>query len=163
MWAHSTSSEISTAQPWSALGNDPAFPDESTPTLSNQGLLLPGPAEALGALLDVHVPDLDNGAGLPLLWHWVYLLDRPAQADLGPDGHPMHGTVTAPPGPGRRRMWAGGELEFFDALRVGDEAKRASRITDVTMKAGGTGTLCFVSVAHAVRTSRGLDGGRCRP
>ena len=32
-------------------------------------MLLPGPALALSALLDVPVPDLDNGAGLPLLWH----------------------------------------------------------------------------------------------
>jgi 3-methylfumaryl-CoA hydratase len=42
--------------------------------------LLPGPAQALGALLDVPVPDLERGAGLPLLWHWIYLLDRPARS-----------------------------------------------------------------------------------
>jgi len=51
-------------------------------------LLVPGPAQALGALLCVSLPDLDHGAGLLLLWHWVYLLDRPTQADLGADGHP---------------------------------------------------------------------------
>ena len=48
----------------------------------------PEPAYALGDLLGVPVPDLGNGEGLPPLWHWVYLLDRAAQADLGPDGHP---------------------------------------------------------------------------
>jgi 3-methylfumaryl-CoA hydratase len=52
-------------------------------------------------------------------------------------------------------MWAGGELEFFDALRVGDEVTRTSRIADVTMKTGSTGALCFVSVDHLVTTSRG--------
>jgi len=52
-------------------------------------------------------------------------------------------------------MWAGGELEFLDPLRVGDEAKRASRISDVTVKTGSTGTLCFVSVEHLVTTPRG--------
>jgi 3-methylfumaryl-CoA hydratase len=52
-------------------------------------------------------------------------------------------------------MWAGGELEFFEALRVGDEAKRSSRISDVTMKTGSTGTLCFVSVEHLITTPRG--------
>ena len=41
----------------------------------------PEPAYALADLLGVPVPEL--GAGLPPLWHWVYLLDRPAQADLG--------------------------------------------------------------------------------
>ena len=58
-------------------------------------MLLPEPARALSALLDVRQPDLEHGAGLPLLWHWVYLLDRPAQADLGPDGHPLRGTTAA--------------------------------------------------------------------
>jgi hypothetical protein len=61
--------------------------------------LLPEPARALGALLAVPVPDLEHGEGLPLLWHWVYLLDRVAQADLGPDGHPIRGTIPAPPVP----------------------------------------------------------------
>ena len=55
-----------------------------------------------------------------------------------------------------RRMWAGGELEFFDTLRVGDESKRTSRISDVTMKTGSTGVLCFVSVEHEVTTPRGI-------
>src|SRR6202008_1342115 len=61
-----------------------------------------------------------------------------------------------PPIPLPRRMWAGGELEFFDVLRVGDEMKRSSRISDVTMKTGSTGVLCFVSVNHEVTTSRGV-------
>ena len=61
-----------------------------------------------------------------------------------------------PPVPLPRRMWAGGELEFVDTLRVGDEAKRVSRISDVTMKTGCTGTLCFVSVDHEVTTPRGV-------
>ena len=71
----------------------------------------PGPAEALGGLLGVPVPDLAHGESLPPLWHWVYLLDRPVQADLGPDGHPVRGPPPAPPGPGRRRMWAGGRVQ----------------------------------------------------
>jgi 3-methylfumaryl-CoA hydratase len=53
-------------------------------------------------------------------------------------------------------MWAGGELEFFDTLRVGDDTKRTSRISDVTMKTGSTGVLCFVSVEHVVTTPRGM-------
>ena len=59
--------------------------------------IVPEPAYALGALLGVPVPDLEKGEGLPPLWHWIYLLDRPAQTDLGPDGHPVRGTVPAPP------------------------------------------------------------------
>ena len=75
-----------------------------TEVIERTETLQPGPAaDAFGALLGVPVPELERGAGLPLLWHWIYLLDRPAQADLGPDGHPVRGTLPAPPGPGRRR------------------------------------------------------------
>ena len=41
-------------------------------------------------------------------------------------------------------------------MRVGDDTKRTSRITDVTIKTGSTGTLCFVSVEHIVTTPRGM-------
>ncbi|HWZ06545.1 MAG TPA: MaoC family dehydratase N-terminal domain-containing protein, partial [Bradyrhizobium sp.] len=75
-------------------------------------------------------------------------------SELGPDGHPARGGFL-PPVPLPRRMWAGGELEFVDALRVGDEVTRTSRIADVTLKTGSTGTLCFVAVDHLIATSRG--------
>jgi 3-methylfumaryl-CoA hydratase len=113
-------------------------------------LLVPGPAQALGALLGVPVPDLENGAGLPLLWHWVYLLERPAQADLGPDGHPARGTLFAPPGPGRRRMWAGGRVRTNGPLRCGEPATRRSRVLSVTDKRGKSGALTITVVEHQV-------------
>jgi 3-methylfumaryl-CoA hydratase len=75
-------------------------------------------------------------------------------SELGPDGHPTRGGFL-PPVPLPRRMWAGGEIEFFDSLRVGDEVTRTSRIADVTMKSGSTGVLCFVSVDHLITTPRG--------
>ena len=115
----------------------------------------PEPARALGALLDVPVPDLDYGAGLPLLWHWLYLLDRPAQADLGPDGHPVRGTVPAPPAPGKRRMWAGGRVSTSGLLRCGEPATRRSRVQSVEEKQGRSGALTFVVVHHQIE-QRGL-------
>jgi len=113
-------------------------------------VLTPGPAHALGALLGVPVPDLDGGASLPLLWHWIYLLDRPAQADLGPDGHPVRGTVVAPPEPGRRRMWAGGRVRATGPLRSGQPATRRSRVLSVRDKQGRSGRLTFVVVEHQI-------------
>jgi len=91
----------------------------------------------------------------PSTTHWC--LGQPVypMSELGPDGHPTRGGFL-PPVPLPRRMWAGGELEFLDSLRVGDVAKRTSRISDVTMKTGSTGVLCFVSVAHEVTTPRGI-------
>jgi 3-methylfumaryl-CoA hydratase len=112
--------------------------------------LLPGPAQALGALLDVPVPDLDGGAGLPLLWHWIYLLERPAQADLGPDGHPVRGAIPAPPEPGRRRMWAGGRVRASGPLRCGEPATRRSRVQSVEDKLGRSGPLTFCVVHHQI-------------
>jgi len=113
-------------------------------------ILVPGPAQALGALLDVPVPNVADGEGLPLLWHWAYLLDRPAQADLGPDGHPVRGTVPAAPGPGLRRMWAGGRVRASGILRCGEPATRRSRIASAEDKQGRSGPLTFVTVHHQI-------------
>jgi 3-methylfumaryl-CoA hydratase len=110
-------------------------------------LLLAGPAQALGGLLDVPVPDLDTD-GLPLLWHWIYLLDRPRQADLGPDGHPVRSALPAPPGPGRRRMWAGGRVRTSARLCCGQTATRRSRVLSIQNRPGRSGPLTFVTVGH---------------
>ncbi|HEX6353196.1 FAS1-like dehydratase domain-containing protein [Actinophytocola sp.] len=107
------------------------------------------PAAALGALLGVPVPDLDRD-GLPLLWHWFYLLDRVPQADLGPDGHPVRGTVPAPPAPGLRRMWAGGRVTALGPLRCGESATRRSQVLSVREKPGRSGLLTFVVVEHRI-------------
>jgi len=121
-----------------------------TEVIERTEVLLPGPARALGSLLDVPVPDLEGGAGLPLLWHWIYLLDRPAQADLGSDGHPVRGTVPAPPGPGQRRMWAGGQVRSSGLLRCGEPATRRSRVESVQGKVGRSGPLTFCVVRHQI-------------
>jgi 3-methylfumaryl-CoA hydratase len=113
-------------------------------------VLLPGPAQALGALLGVPVPDLQRAEGLPLLWHWVYLLDRPAQADLGPDGHPVRGTLPTPPGPGRRRMWAGGRVSARGSLRCGQPATRRTSVLSAQEKQGRSGPLTFVVIRHQI-------------
>ena len=109
-------------------------------------VLAPEPAEALAALLDIEVP----GEGtLPPLWHWVYLLERRAQRDLGPDGHPTFG-IPAPPGPGRRRMFAGGRVTTRRPLVVGVEATRTTWVSRSTEKLGRTGPLSFVTVHNEI-------------
>src|SRR5215213_10253107 len=113
-------------------------------------LLAPEPAIALADLLDVPLPDLERGEGLPLTWHWVYLLDRPRQQDLGEDGHPVRNAVPAPPGVGRRRMWAGGGVRTLAPLRVGEEATCCSTDPATTEKEGRSGRLTFVKVGHTI-------------
>jgi 3-methylfumaryl-CoA hydratase len=121
-----------------------------TATIERTELLVPGPAIALSRLLDVPAPDIDAGEGLPLTWHWVYLLERPATASLGRDGHPVHDAIPAPPGPGRRRMWAGGRIQSLGPLRVGELARRRTAVTSTTEKEGRTGRLTFVTVGHQI-------------
>ena len=120
-----------------------------TDVITRTETLAPEPARALGALLGVPVPDLERD-GLPLLWHWIYLLDRPAQADLGRDGHPVRGTLPAPPGPGRRRMWAGGRVRASGPLRCGAPATRRTSVLAVAEKQGRSGRLTFVTVGQEI-------------
>jgi 3-methylfumaryl-CoA hydratase len=110
--------------------------------------------KGLRATLFQEIGEPGPGDAAPFTTHWCLAQPVFPMSQLGPDGHPTRGGFL-PPVPLPRRMWAGGELEFFDTLRVGDDAKRASRIADVTMKTGSTGTLCFVSVEHLVTTARG--------
>ena len=111
--------------------------------------------KGLRATLFQEVGEPKSGDAAPFTVHWCLAQPVFPMSMLGPDGHPTRGGFL-PPVPLPRRMWAGGELEFLDPLRVGDEAKRTSRISDVTVKTGSTGTLCFVSVEHVVTTPRGV-------
>jgi 3-methylfumaryl-CoA hydratase len=110
---------------------------------------------ALRATLFMEIGEPKPGDAAPFTAHWCLAQPVYPMSQLGPDGHPTRGGFL-PPVPLPRRMWAGGELEFIDTLRVGDEMKRTSRISDATMKTGSTGPLCFVSVQHEVTTPRGV-------
>jgi 3-methylfumaryl-CoA hydratase len=111
--------------------------------------------KGLRATLFQDIGDPKPGDAAPFTAHWCLAQPVFPMSELGPDGHPTRGGFL-PPVPLPRRMWAGGELQFFDALRVGDEMTRSSRISDVTMKGGSTGVLCFVSVDHTITSPRGI-------
>lgn len=106
----------------------------------------PEPAQALANLLGVAPPTRE----LPPLWHWIYLLERPPQSVLGPDGHPTTG-VPAPPGPGHRRMFAGGRVTSYRPLRLEQPATRRTRVVETRQKQGRSGPLTFVTVRHEYR------------
>jgi 3-methylfumaryl-CoA hydratase len=110
--------------------------------------------KGLRATLFMEIGEPRPGDAAPFTAHWCLAQPVFPMSELGPDGHPARGGFL-PPVPLPRRMWAGGELEFIDPLRVGDQATRTSRIADVTMKTGSTGPLCFVSVEHVIATPRG--------
>lgn len=106
-------------------------------------LITPEPSEAMANLLGTDVPT----DALPTLWHWIHLLERRPHADLGPDGHPTFG-IPAPPGPGRRRMFAGGRVSTHTPLVFGKPATRTTWVADTVEKHGSTGPLTFVTVRH---------------
>jgi 3-methylfumaryl-CoA hydratase len=118
--------------------------------IERRELIQPEPATAFAALLEVPLPDTAADEGLPLTWHWLYLLERPRQADLGLDGHPTTGTVPEPPAPGLRRMWAGGQLKRLGTLRCGEWATRRSAVVRTEEKNGRSGRFTVVTVEHQI-------------
>ena len=117
----------------------------------------PWPAAAFADLIGAVPPRLDPGDPLPPLWHWFYLLDHPAQANIGADGHPVGGAFL-PPIPGRRRMFAGGRLRLDAPIGVGTELSSRSAVADVSVKSGRSGDLAFVTVRHEL-TADGVPVG----
>ena len=113
------------------------------------------PIAALSATLDRDDPEPRAGTAVPPLWHWLYFTPLTPQHEIGPDGHAKRGGFL-PPVPLPRRMWAGGRLEFDHPLAVGDEVERVSRIADVSVKEGRSGTLVFVEVQHEYADASGV-------
>lgn len=117
-------------------------------------LIAPFQAAGMAAALDYpRAPG--EGDPLPPGWHWLYFADIARQSALGPDGHEKRGDFL-PPIPLPRRMWAGNRLVFHGPLRVGERARRESRVVSVQEKQGRQGPLAFVQVHHAYSGPRGL-------
>jgi len=113
-------------------------------------LITQGPSEALANMLGTDIPSDE----LPALWHWIHLLEKRPHADLGPDGHPTFG-IPAAPGPGRKRMFAGGRVSTLGPLVFGKPATRTTWVAGTVEKRGSTGPLTFVTVRNEY-----VQGGR---
>jgi 3-methylfumaryl-CoA hydratase len=112
-------------------------------------LIIPGPAIALAGLLDRPVQGIVNGWKLPLLWHWVYLLERDPQSDLGPEGHAAHG-VPRPPRPGLRRMFAGGRVHYHRPLCLGAAARKTTEVLGSKVRNGRSGSMTIVTTRATI-------------
>lgn len=111
-------------------------------------------------LLDViGVEGAVEGEMAPLGIQWCLAPPDVPLRGLQEDGHAKPGYTILPPVPAARRMWAGGEIVWHDALRIGDEVTRRSVVADVSVKEGRSGTLCFVTVRHDYATARGAAIG----
>jgi len=108
-----------------------------------------GPANFLRLALGRSDPELRDGDVLPPAWLGLYFLPRVASAALRPDGSPQD-TGVVPSMALPRRMFAGERARFHGALRVGETVRRETRLADISMKHGGTGTLVFATVTSRV-------------
>lgn len=110
---------------------------------------------SLQATLSGTVQDTEADAqSIPHCIHWCLAPQIPPASTLAADGHAARGEFL-PPAPFSQRMWAGGEVAFYEPFRLGDEVTRLSRVEDVRLKTGGSGALCFVVVRHEFSNPRG--------
>ena len=123
---------------------------------TDEGGISAGMAAQIHATLGApRTPAPGTGQNLPPLWHWCAFPPTAPMDELGADGHPALGQFL-PPSDLRRRMWAGGSLNFYAPLRVGERLQRRSVLRSVKEKQGKTGPMMFVQVDHKVYGERGL-------
>ena len=118
------------------IGNNETMSERLTPQL----------VARFNATLDIE-EDTVPGAEAPLMIHFCLAQPVAAASYLGHDGHPKRGGFL-PPVSLPRRMWAGGEITFHAPLVIDEMVTRTSRIDNVDVKQGRSGTLCFVTVIH---------------
>jgi hydroxyacyl-ACP dehydratase HTD2-like protein with hotdog domain len=111
--------------------------------------------ECFEATLDRPVPG--GCDDLAPLRHWLWVFAPPATATgrLAPDGHPPRGELV-PDWPLPRRMWAGSDVRFHEAVPIDAPLERVVTVESANVKHGRSGTLGFVVLRH-----RWLLDGRC--
>ena len=118
-------------------------------------VVLPGPANLLRLALGRPEPEYREGDVLPPAWLALYFLPRVAADGLRPDGSPRD-TGVVPPLALPRRMFAGERVSLRGAVRVGEPLQRETRLADISVKHGNTGTLVFATVTSRVHGPGGL-------
>jgi 3-methylfumaryl-CoA hydratase len=112
-------------------------------------VLVPGPAVGLAGLLSLDTSAIADGWAVPPLWHWVYLLERPAQDSMQPDGH-SRTSLPTPPAEGLRRMVAGGRVTTLAPLRLGEVATSTTEVVRSRDVVGRSGPFCLTTVRRRV-------------
>jgi len=112
------------------------------------------PIHGLNVLLDkAEVPK--EGDPIGPMGHWCFFQPRVPQSQIGPDGHPARGGFM-PPVPLPRRMFGGCRTKYIKPLLIGESMRRESKIADVQIKQGRTGTLVICTVDNEFHGESGL-------
>ncbi len=94
---------------------------------------------------------------VPQAVHWCVCAPDTPTSILGPDGHPRtDNTGFLPPVTQPRRMWASSSVDFLRPLRLGEDIRRRSAVTNIVEKTGASGTLVFVDVTQETHGAAGL-------
>jgi len=105
----------------------------------------------------LNIPGNPPTFGEPVFPLALLILGEPSvrPENLGEDGHPARGGFM-PPVTLKRRMFAGGDYEFFQPLNVGDNVHVSWKITDITRKTGNSGELVFVNILRHFKVNQQL-------
>src|SRR5258706_232847 len=122
----------------------------------------PGPANCLRLAFGRPEPEFRDGDALPPAWLGLYLLPRGASDALRPDGSPRD-TGVVPPLSLPRRMFAGERVRFHAPVRIGETVRRETRLADISVEQGGSGTPVFAAIRIRVSRSRPTRPRRGRP
>lgn len=101
----------------------------------------------IASMLDVNQEGLEQGAPLPLGWHFILLGADTKRSELRADGFPGLG-VPLPDLGLPRLLQTGREVTFHEAIPVGSELSRKSSIQKVERKTTRAGNVAFVSTCH---------------
>ena len=103
----------------------------------------------------LNLPGNPPTLGNPVFPLALLILGEPSvrPEEIGEDGHPLRGGFM-PPVPLKRRMFAGGDYEFFHPLNVGDNVNISWKITDISRKTGNSGELVFVDILRQFKVNQ---------
>ncbi|WP_373502872.1 MaoC family dehydratase N-terminal domain-containing protein [Aestuariivirga sp.] len=107
------------------------------------------------ATMSPHLFESHEAGACPPGFHWGIAPATPETHDTGPDGAERKG-LFLPPIPLPRRMWAGGSIETFGPIRVGQTIRKTSQVASVKERHGSTGNLFIVSISHEFSGTEGL-------
>ena len=105
----------------------------------------------------LNLPGKPPTFGEPVFPLALLILGEPSvrPENLGEDGHPARGGFM-PPVPLKRRMFAGGDYEFFQTLNVGDKVHVSWMISAITHNTGSSGELVFVDILREFKVNTQL-------
>lgn len=124
-------------------------------TVEEHDVATAAPLHGLIVTFDRDEPMPEDGDIVQPGWHQAYFLAMSRRATLGADGLPTRSGLL-PPMPFPRRMYAGANLQFPGDIRVGDRLRRTTELTDISLRAGATGDLIFVTQTRRIFSPSGL-------